>query len=62
MNTAILVGASLLAIAVGQSTLMLNVMPPSRASSLPQVVCMPLQRSKISGVRHGHRHSPERGH
>ncbi|MVV50059.1 hypothetical protein EJA72_17700 [Pseudomonas sp. PB120] len=29
------VGASLLAIAVGQSTLMLNVMPLSRAGSLP---------------------------
>ncbi|PVZ58692.1 hypothetical protein C9422_11715 [Pseudomonas sp. B1(2018)] len=30
-------GASLLAIAVDQSTEMLNVMPPSRASSLPQL-------------------------
>ncbi|MCY1173489.1 hypothetical protein D9M73_136510 [compost metagenome] len=30
------VAASLLAIAVGQSTLMLNAMPSSRASSLPQ--------------------------
>ena len=33
------VRASLLAIAVGQSTPMLNVMPPSRASSLPQGIC-----------------------
>ncbi|PMZ91354.1 hypothetical protein C1X61_05150 [Pseudomonas sp. FW215-T2] len=30
------VGASLLAIAVDQSTVMLNLVPPSRASSLPQ--------------------------
>ncbi|PMU18908.1 hypothetical protein C1Y10_11905 [Pseudomonas sp. FW305-122] len=30
------VGASLLAIAVGQSTLMLNALPLSRAGSLPQ--------------------------
>src|SRR5689334_15022894 len=31
------VGASLLAMTVGQSTSMLNVLAPSRASSLPQV-------------------------
>ncbi|QBZ87793.1 hypothetical protein EPZ47_03390 [Pseudomonas viciae] len=30
------VGAGLIAIAVGQSTSMLDVRPPSRASSLPQ--------------------------
>ncbi|MBV7569273.1 hypothetical protein [Pseudomonas sp. PDM27] len=35
------VGASLLAIAVDQSTAMLNVMPPSRAGSLPQLFCVP---------------------
>ncbi|RON10678.1 hypothetical protein BK659_03970 [Pseudomonas brassicacearum] len=38
--SAIHVGASLLAIAVGQSTLMLNVMPSSRAGSLPQVCAL----------------------
>ncbi|PWE42554.1 hypothetical protein C9I50_10010 [Pseudomonas prosekii] len=36
-GTAILVGASLLAIAVWQATHALNVRPSSRASSLPQV-------------------------
>nr|POA13865.1 hypothetical protein C1892_13755 [Pseudomonas sp. MPBD7-1] len=32
-------GASLLAIAVDQSTSVLNVTPSSRASSLPQLLC-----------------------
>ncbi|TFB38073.1 hypothetical protein E3W21_20605 [Pseudomonas sp. F01002] len=34
------VGAGLLAKAVGQSTSMLNVKPPSRASPLPQGICV----------------------
>ncbi|PMU12631.1 hypothetical protein C1Y11_01255 [Pseudomonas sp. FW305-20] len=54
--TAILVGASLLAIADWQTTHLLNVRPLSRASSLPQVlrlVCLAL------GKRLHSNHAPD---
>ncbi|TNB80064.1 hypothetical protein FHJ31_21845 [Pseudomonas sp. Fig-3] len=46
MNTQNPVGASLLAIAVGQLAPMPNVPPPSRASSLPQGIDVSSEKQK----------------
>ncbi|AUO46487.1 hypothetical protein C1C98_13950 [Pseudomonas ogarae] len=47
-------GASLLAIAPGQSTSILTDTPPSRASSLPQVLCPLPDNNYLPGLPRCH--------